>query len=309
MGARAIIITHGDVDGMVCAAQLIRRERSQSRVMFSNARWIASKLNAVCASSELPQRVYVTDIPADRQAAQAVQELSKRGVQVHWIDHHPWPDEVVPLLNAACAMVRHNAALSTPAGVLLGKWLENEDAYYGRIAGICYASEKGSEWERNWFRVLSSHVGKSNFEVLERLAYDREFTPDDLDRIKSQVRLEEESVKIAAAPPPRVERTASGKVLAVYDMRDRPGVYLGNKVFKHHPLDYCLNRISDRKWQIATNPSSALSLESLVGKHEVAGISIIAKGRPDRLLALECDIGTSPSDAGERIVRWICDCL
>jgi hypothetical protein len=52
----ALIITHGDVDGMVCAAQLIRRERGDCEVVFSNADRIARKLEAVPGSQEMPRR-------------------------------------------------------------------------------------------------------------------------------------------------------------------------------------------------------------------------------------------------------------
>ena len=37
---RSLIITHGDVDGMVCAAQLIRREQSNCEQVFSNAKYV-----------------------------------------------------------------------------------------------------------------------------------------------------------------------------------------------------------------------------------------------------------------------------
>ncbi len=65
--SKAIIITHGDVDGMVCAAQLIRREKSNCNLFFSNAKYIKSSLYRILQSSQKPVRVYVSDIPANME--------------------------------------------------------------------------------------------------------------------------------------------------------------------------------------------------------------------------------------------------
>jgi len=113
-----IIFTHGDVDGMVCAAQLIRRERGNCEVVFSNGRWIAQKLEAVLRPQEKPRRVYVTDIPADTKAAAVVAQLMGAGTEVYWIDHHPWADGLVEQMQAICTKLVYNEALSTPAGIL-----------------------------------------------------------------------------------------------------------------------------------------------------------------------------------------------
>lgn len=295
----ALIITHGDVDGMTCAAQLIRREHGDYRVRYSNARWIAGKLRAALTYS--PARVYVTDIPADEQAVEAVQELSEAGVEVFWIDHHPWDDGLIERLQRLCAHVEHKEALSTPAGVLLGAWLD--DTYCRQIANICYASEKGTEWERNWFRLLSSYTAKCWDDVLERLAYDQPFTSDDLRRIGTQIEYEELAERVLAEKP-HVMHTASGAQLAVYDMSANPGVYLGKKVFAHHPVDYCLIRISAHKWQIATNPRARLDMSNLVGFHERNGLQIRVGGRPSRLLSLEVGRESTPPNAHEEITSF-----
>ncbi len=54
---KSVIITHGDVDGMVCAAQLIRRENSDCDLYFSNARYIKSKLQEICRYREYPEKL------------------------------------------------------------------------------------------------------------------------------------------------------------------------------------------------------------------------------------------------------------
>jgi hypothetical protein len=301
----ALIITHGDVDGMVCAAQLIRRERGNCEVVFSNGRWIAQKLEAVLRPQEKPRRVYVTDIPADAKAATFVAQLMGAGTEVYWIDHHPWADGLVEQMRAICTMLVYNEALSKPAGILLGDWLGKEDPYCQQIASICYAYETGTAWQRDWFRLLSSYVGKAGRPTLDRLAFDQPFTEEDLQAIRRQddANRVAEEMMLAEAP---VVRTAAGKALAVYDTSDKPGVFLGRKVFVYHQVDYCLIRISGRKWQVASRPDVDLPLEKLMGSHDLDGTSISVAGRPKRLLAIEVSVpATVPSDAHDRIIDFV----
>jgi len=301
----ALIITHGDVDGMVCAAQLIRRERGNCEVVFSNGRWIARKLEAVLRPQEKPRRVYVTDIPADAKAAAVVTQLMGAGTEVCWIDHHPWADGLVAQMQAICTKLIYNEALSTPAGILLGEWLGKEDSYCQQIASICYAYETGTAWQRDWFRLLSSCVGKAGQPTLDRLAFDRPFTEEDLQAIQRQGGADRVAEEMLSAEAP-VVRTAAGKALAVYDTSDKPGVFLGRKVFAHHQVDYCLIRISDRKWQVASRPDVDLPLEKLMGLHDLDGTRISVAGRPKRLLAIAVSAPvTVLPDAHERIIDFV----
>jgi hypothetical protein len=306
MSETAVILTHGDVDGMTCAAQLIRREQGECRIVYSNATWIARALQRVFES--LPSRVYITDIPCNERAADVAEQMAAQGIGVHWIDHHGWSGELLDRMKRSCARVIHNEAINTPAGVLLGAWLKHEDAYCEQIGGICYASEKGTDWERDWFRLLSSYVGRSDRAVLDGLAHGSEFSADDLQRIEGQRNLETQGEDILAVQP-RTVTTHSGRRLAVYDTSATPGLYLGGKVFRHHPVDYCLVRIAAHKWQLASSPGSGLRLDGLVGSHDLDGLHIRAAGRPDRLLSVTTGRSDIPSDAHHRITDWATNAL
>jgi len=169
----AIIIAHGDVDGMVCAALLIRKEKSNCDLFFSNAKNIAFSLGRILKIQRKPARVYIADIPAGSEAVENVEALvNDDGVDVYWIDHHPWyGDDLRNRLDNVCKEVVYNEALSTPAGALMGRWLKDDDPYCGQIGQLCYAFDKGTEWERNWFRLLATYVGNSKREVLEQLLF------------------------------------------------------------------------------------------------------------------------------------------
>ena len=242
VNSNTTIITHGDVDGMVCAAQLILREKSDCDLSFSNAKYINFALNKILRSSQRPSRVYVSDIPANLEVAKALSALSGNGTEIFWIDHHPWEDGVKEQIEDYCEKIVYNESLQTPAGILMGRWLEDEDPYYDQISNICYAYQKGTDWERSWFRLLSSYIGNSDRNVLERLAYNLDFTEDDLQRIE-QKKEDEQTAKAILNSTPQTMETKGNKTMAVYDTSASKGIYLGHKVFEHHDVDYCLIRI------------------------------------------------------------------
>ena len=153
------IITHGDVDGMVCAAQLIRREKSKCNLSFSNAKYIKSSLSRILRSSQKPSRVYVSDIPANLEVVKILSVLSENGTEIFWIDHHPWKDGVKEQIEIYCEKIIYHESLQTPAGILMGQWLKGEDTYYDQIGKICYAYEKGTDW------VLTVAFFSSSFSI------------------------------------------------------------------------------------------------------------------------------------------------
>ena len=302
----AVVVTHGDIDGMVAAAIVVRRERSvDCEVAFSNARGISKKLQQALRRESPPGRLYVCDIPASADAYTVANALNEAGVEVRWIDHHPWDDVTPEQMTRVCKEVVYNEGTNTPAGVLAGEWQGERDAYCGRIGRICYASERGTEWERNWFRLLASYVGKGRKDVLERLAFDRPFTEGDKRRIADQA-LAETVAEAILAQSPRTVTTTDGRSMAVYDTSSKPGVFLGRKVLDRHEVDLCLIRVLPRKWQIACRPRDGLSLASLVGEHAVRDGLLHVGGREKQLLAIEV-IANAPAgvDLHEAIVDWV----
>lgn len=302
-----ILITHGDVDGMVCAAQILRREKSNMELVFSNAKFIHSKLYSVLQNN-IPKRIYITDIPASIEVEQSLNILFSKGSEVFWIDHHPWPEGVYDRIVKLCTEVVYKKGLEYPAGALVGQWLKKEDPYYEQVGNICYAYEKGTDWERNWFRLLASYIGKSEREVLERLAYNQDFTQTDLDRIEQQKESEQISEDILFKQPETVT-VKSGKEMAIYDTSQMKGVYLGQKVFQHHNVDFCLTRISEKKWWLASNPTSKHSMKALLGKHQLDNMTITIAGRENELLSIENVKNIDSIEPHKLIISWLCDRL
>ena len=309
VNSNASIITHGDVDGMVCAAQLIRREKSKCNLSFSNAKYIKSSLSRILRLSQKPSRIYISDIPANLEVVKILSVLSENGTDIFWIDHHPWQDGVREGIESYCTKIVYNESLQTPAGILMGGWLKDKDPYYDQIGKICYAYEKGTKWERSWFRLLTSYIGNSDRDVLERLAYNRDFTEGDLQRIE-QKKEDEQAAKVILNNTPQKMQTKDNKTMAVYDTSASKGIYLGHKVFEHHDIDYCLIRILKTKWQLACNPSKKYSMKHLMGNKNIGGHIFSIAGRENELLAIENQqTKNSQSNFHVLLVDWLCERL
>lgn len=307
--SNAVIITHGDVDGMVCAAQLIRHEKSKYELIFSNAKYVNSSLVRIVKSSQIPSRIYISDIPANSKSTKLLSALSQKGADLYWVDHHPWENGIKANIESICKEVVYNESLQTPAGILMGRWLKDKDPYYEQIGNICYAYEKGTEWERNWFLLLSSYIGKSQNDVLERLAFNHDFTEDDLKRIE-QKKTDGLKAEEILNNKPQTMQTQSNKTFAIYDTSDNQGIYLGHKVFKYHDVDYCLIRIKKKKWQLACNPSRKYSMKHLMGKQNIGEHTFTIAGRENELIAIEiCSSSRSQSDFHGLLTKWLSDNL
>ena len=190
----------------------------------------------------------------------------------------------------------------------MARWLKDEDHYYDQIGKICYAYEKGTEWERNWFRLLSSYIGNSDRDVLERLAFNQDFTEGDMQRIEQKKNDEQEAEKILSDTPQTMP-TQSDKSLAVYDTSKNKGIYLGHKVFEYHDVDYCLIRISATKWQLACNPSKKHSMRHIMGDQNIGDQAFTLAGRENELLAIEMPGNRVHFDSHHQIISWLCNRL
>jgi hypothetical protein len=122
------------------------------------------------------------------------------------------------------------------------------------------------------------------------------------------VRLEQFAEEMLTAEPHTLA-TQTGRVLAVYDLSDMPGVYLGGKVFRRHPVDYCLIRIAERKWQLASKPGAESNFEPLLGRHDLEGLRVRVGGRPERLVSVTAHGAAIPTDAHERLIAWLTERL
>ena len=108
---------------------------------------------------------------------------------------------------------------------------------------------------------------------------------------------------------PQIMKTKSNKTIAIYDTSKNQGIYLGHKVFDHHDVDYCLIHITEKKWQLASNPSRKQQMKHLMGKQNIEKNIFSIGGRENELLAIEINKNVDSNEPHKHILNWLCDKL
>ena len=92
MPSPVVILTHGDLDGMVCGILLLRAISQDATIRITNGEKLANGLGALVDLPEPPQDVFITDVPLVSRARAGVMDivatLSERGCRIHVYDHH-----------------------------------------------------------------------------------------------------------------------------------------------------------------------------------------------------------------------------
>ncbi len=106
------IVTHTDRDGVGAAAAVIRildRVNGGYTTIYAEPYNVHEKLESIADHAEKGDLVVVTDLGPNRnsfkQAVETVENMTRRGVRVEWIDHHIWSGEDLQALEAAGARV------------------------------------------------------------------------------------------------------------------------------------------------------------------------------------------------------------
>lgn len=100
-----VIVTHGDVDGVISAAIAGRLLGGSFDYHFSGPSSIDKKLSKLRIEGG---ELIILDIGLNRSKLDAVEaylrRLSSRGVRVRWFDHHIWDDEAISRISGVAEL-------------------------------------------------------------------------------------------------------------------------------------------------------------------------------------------------------------
>jgi len=280
------VLTHGDLDGMVCAILVLRRSAgADADVRITNAEHLHHALGKLARETCLPKRLFVLDIPLQmaHQApvVGALRDLSQRGVAVHLYDHHHGWDEA-PEVTALCATYSVSTAKTTAAALV---W-----------RGLC-RHDRGSHV---WLRLLSERSNSSDPSIVERfgllaaLMQPQHYAHTEavLKALAREDELSDEYRALAEwyyeAHAPRQEALASraevlttraGRRIGWLDLRGEEGYLL---VASHVAEQLCVELVVTVTNRTVTLGGQSIDegtdLTALHGEHTVDGVRLVVAG-------------------------------
>jgi oligoribonuclease NrnB/cAMP/cGMP phosphodiesterase (DHH superfamily) len=232
---KRLIITHGDVDGILSAAISIRR-LGESELKFSGPGSIDKALSKVRGVDEL----LILDIGLNKSKLEGVEAELKRlissGCRVYWCDHHRWDDESSSRLSE---LIELRLKPSQSNARLVLEWLGGGD-FERRLVEIADDADTGKyalEISRIYNAISTSKKMKVKLigKLVEGYLIDEgleDFGRKKLLSIESQV---EEALKRV-----RIEETHEGRRFCVIDIRaGGPGSLIARKASEDLDADFC----------------------------------------------------------------------
>ena len=218
------ILTHGDLDGMVCGILLLQGISQDASLRITNGEKLAKELEVLAGQTEPPQNVYVTDVPLVSHAGPSVMklvaDLGQRGCKTHVYDHHcGWEAAQPPDMFATLVV---DVRKTTAAAILWRELLHGNESCQQWLRLLSEKDRSSEEGIRRDFGLLASLMQPMHWRhteaVLRALASGGKLSPEleDLSRWYFDIHVPKEREIALQA---EVLRTAHGRKLAWMDLR------------------------------------------------------------------------------------------
>lgn len=271
-----VVVTHGDVDGVISAALAARATGGISRFLFSGPSSLTRTLSKLKSEGS---ELIILDIGLNKSKLAEVEallmRLSQGGWRITWYDHHRWDDyslaRISKLVNLIVKPSTSNARLvfeSLGGGDFERELVEIADdadtgSYSTELARLYNAISMDRKMREKLLSLLLS--GSLMSEEL------RSFGEMKLREIESQV---SEGLRRA-----KVRVTKSGRRFCVIDLRKRgPGSLIARRATSELGVDFSL-AFSCKRFSLYAGLSRDLDLRSLCERFGGGGHPYACGGR------------------------------
>jgi hypothetical protein len=309
----AVILTHGDLDGMACAIMLLRCY-PDAALRFGNDRTLARDVRAVAEMEPPPAELLIADIALDpRQhdtVGGALRAVVARGTIVRVFDHHAgWEGhpELPELLTTFCV----DAQRTTAAVLVRQECLphDGEAAFWLSVL----SRKQSSPATAAHFDLLAALQDPANYgcneAILRALARDRTILPEwqTLTDEHDQHRTEAQARALADA---ETLVTAGGLRLGWIDRRGQAErVFIGAEVLQERDWDLSASVMARKVVLGGAHIDSGVSLRFLHGTHTVDGIRLQVAGHDTPVAITLLDRATSSADFEAAVRKLILQSL
>lgn len=255
-----LIVTHGDVDGIISAAILARSLGGSFDYSFSGPNSLDRTLSKLRAQGS---ELFILDIGLNKSKLVKVEgslrRLSSEGLKVHWYDHHHWDSEA---LSRISSVVELKVRPSTSNARLVFEELGGGE-FEEELVKIADDADTGS-YSMEISRIYNaiSMDNRMKRKLLERLVsgslIDEELKSFGEGRLRELEDQISEGLKRAV-----VRVTRSGRKFCVIDLRRKgPGSLIARRAAKELGVDFSLV-FSCRRFSLYAGASRELDLRGV----------------------------------------------
>jgi len=243
-----VIISHGDVDGIISAALVRRYLGEDAYIIFTSPRNLSDTLSLIKGRKF---KLYLTDLALNLAIAQSVADqlrnLKDKGCMITWIDHHPWSAEALEAVKpyVDSLVIREE----TSAAKLVMEALSLRDPFSTRLVEIA----NDADTARYELRISRMYRSASRSTRLKRkiidLLVEGELMSEEIEKnlersANVDVKLDDLSYDVLS--------TVSGRKFAIFDFRSSPGPVscIVRALCQKEDLDFVLVIFSLRKFSL-----------------------------------------------------------
>ncbi len=286
MPVEHVILTHGDLDGMVCGILLLKSlPADAATIRITNGVHLPRELRQLAELDPLPSQVVITDIPLlsgrTQSLVEALRDLHARDVKLLIYDHHTGWDQA-PEVSSLCSVYCVDTRKTTAAALV---WRE-------RL--------RGDRTSQQWLRLLSERarsddpVIRERFGLLAALMQPQHYSQTEAvlralagggDLLAEHRRLSEWHYTVHVPREHRLAEnalvlpTASGRRLGWLDLRAEEGFLLvAPLVMQAHPVDTVVTVTQRAVLVGGSSIDRGLDLSFLHGEYEVNGVAVRVGG-------------------------------
>ena len=288
MSGSTVILTHGDLDGMVSAILVLQAVRGETCISITNRKHLPRCLAEQCRSEHPPTAVFITDVPlrGDRaeNVADSIEHLAGNGTAIHIFDHHhgweaPGQRERIA---RSCSSFCIDTSKTTAAALVWRHWLrgDSDSRQWLRLLSEKDTSDDPRIVER--FGLLVALMQRENWsrteETIQALARGEELRPQQKELSDWYYREHVPRVR-SLAENAEILTSRGGRRLAWLDLRAEKGpMNVAPYAVEVHGVELVATVIRGAILLGGRSIDRGVDLTFLHGKHEVEGIGVTIAG-------------------------------
>ncbi len=264
-----IIISHDDVDGIICAS-IIKRKYKEGFYIPSSPRSLIFHLSSLNVDNK---KIFISDLsPNDAQLGSIAHDLDrliKSGCEITWIDHHQWTENAIEKLNNKIKII---VEPTISAAELVAKTLGSGDEVVDKLVVIANDADSANYSLEETININRAIRNKKRLQYVFEVLSEGRINDEKIIKWASKEEKNDSKIK-EYVKGLKVFTTKSGYRYAIIDVRKSklPGSISGKYASLEHKLDFTVVIYSNRSVSFYAGLNKEINLLPIARKFNGGG--------------------------------------